>query len=91
MAPTRLLDRSDRKERQMIEYELDTENSILYVQPKSAIEQDDFTKIAKAVDPHIEATGDLAGVIIGAKGFPGWDSLGAMVNHFVSSGTTISM
>ena len=41
----------------MIEYDLDTQSSILYVQPKSAIEQDDFVKLAKAVDPHIEATG----------------------------------
>ena len=40
----------------MIEYNLDTEHSILLVQPKSAIEQDDFVKLAKAVDPHIEAT-----------------------------------
>ena len=66
----------------MIEYNLDTEQSILHVQPKSAIEQDDFTKLAKAVDPHIEATGGLDGLIIEAPGFPGWDSLGAMVNHF---------
>jgi stage II sporulation SpoAA-like protein len=66
----------------MIEYELDKEHSILHVQPKSAIAQDDFTKIAEAVDPHIEATGDLAGIILEASGFPGWDSFGAMVNHF---------
>ena len=43
----------------MIEYNLDTEHSILHVQPKSAIENDDFVKLAKAVDPHIEATGGL--------------------------------
>jgi hypothetical protein len=66
----------------MIEYDLDTEHSILHVRPKSAIEQNDFTKLAKAVDPHIEATGGLAGLIIEAPGFPGWESLGAMVNHF---------
>jgi stage II sporulation SpoAA-like protein len=66
----------------MFEYDLDTENSILRVQPKSAIEQDDFTKLATAVDPHIEATGGLAGLIIEAPGFPGWQSFGAMVNHF---------
>lgn len=70
------------KERYMIEYDLDTEHSILHVQPKSAIEQDDFVKIAKAVDPHIEATGGLAGLIIEAPAFPGWKSLGAMVNQF---------
>jgi hypothetical protein len=31
----------------MIEYNLDTEHSILHVQPKPAIEQDDFVKLAK--------------------------------------------
>jgi hypothetical protein len=66
----------------MIEYDLDTEHSILHVQPKSAIEQDDFVKLAKAVDPHIEATGGLSGLIIEALSFPGWESFGAMVNHF---------
>src|SRR6476620_2266243 len=59
------------KERYMIEYDLDTEHSILHVQPKSAIEQDDFVKLAKAVDPHIEATGGLAGLIIETPSFPG--------------------
>ena len=70
------------KERYMIEYNLDTEHSILHVQPKSAIEQDDFVKLAKAVDPHIEATGGLAGLIVDAPSFPGWRSFGAMVNQF---------
>ena len=66
----------------MIEHDLDTEHSILHVQPKSAIERDDFVKLAEAVDPHIEATPGLAGLIIEAPGFPGWDSFGAMVNQF---------
>ncbi|MET0995277.1 MAG: hypothetical protein ABWY20_14870 [Mycobacterium sp.] len=62
----------------MIEYNLDTEHSILHVQPKSALEQDDFVKLAKAVDPHIEATGGLVGLIIEAPSFPGWKSFGAL-------------
>ncbi len=66
----------------MIEYNLDAEHSILHVQPKSAIEQDDFVKLAKAVDPHIEATGGLAGLIIEAPAFPGWESFGAMSTSF---------
>jgi hypothetical protein len=66
----------------MIEYDLDKERSILHVHPKSAIEQDDFAKIAEAVDPYIEATGGLAGLIIEAPSFPGWKSFGAMVNQF---------
>src|SRR6476660_4818045 len=61
----------------MIEYDLDTEHSILHLQPKSAIENDDFVELAKAVDPHIEATGGLAGLLIETPGFPGWRSSGS--------------
>ena len=66
----------------MIQYDLDKEHSILEVRPESALDKDDFAELAKAVDPHIEATGDLAGLILNAQSFPGWDSFGAMVTHF---------
>jgi len=66
----------------MIEHTLDTEHSILFVRPKSSLEQGDFEQLAKTVDPYIEETGDLAGLIIDAPTFPGWKSLGAMANHF---------
>jgi len=66
----------------MIEHELDTEHSILYLRPKSALEQKDFEQLAKTVDPYIEKSGDLAGLIIEAPKFPGWESLGAMAAHF---------
>ena len=66
----------------MIEYDLDSEHSILEVRPKSALDKNDFVELAKAVDPQIEAKGDLAGLIISAPSFPGWDSFGAMVTHF---------
>jgi SpoIIAA-like len=66
----------------MIEHTLDAANSILHVRPKSALEQADFVELAKTVDPYIAETGDLAGLIIEAPGFPGWESLGAMAAHF---------
>ncbi|HJS38847.1 MAG TPA: STAS/SEC14 domain-containing protein [Burkholderiales bacterium] len=66
----------------MIEITLDTANAILYVQPKSALEEDDFVQLAKVVDPYIEKSGNLAALIIDARAFPGWDSLGAMAAHF---------
>lgn len=66
----------------MIEHHLDTATSILYVRPKSALNQGDFEQLAKAVDPYLEATGDLAGLIIEVTAFPGWESLGAMAAHF---------
>src|SRR6202521_1579882 len=66
----------------MIDYDLDTAHSILQVRPKSALDKKDFVEFAKAVDPQIEATGSLAGLIIEAPAFPGWESFGAMVTHF---------
>ena len=65
----------------MIEHTLDTVNSILYLRPKSALEQGDFEQLAKTVDPYIEKSGDLAGLIIEAPKFPGWENLGAMAAH----------
>lgn len=66
----------------MIKYDLDAATSILTVHPESALDTKDFAELAKTVDPHIEATGDLAGLIIEAPHFPGWDGFGAMVSHF---------
>ncbi len=66
----------------MIDYNLDAAHSILYMQPTSALAAEDFIKIAEAVDPHIEATGGLAGVIIEVPKFTGWESFGALVAHF---------
>ena len=66
----------------MIELTLDREHSILYLRPKTALEPADFADLAKMVDPFIEETGALNGLIIDAPAFPGWQSLGAMAAHF---------
>jgi hypothetical protein len=66
----------------MIDHTLDTTHSILYLRPKSALEQGDFAQLAKTVDPFIEKAGGLAGLIIEAPRFPGWESFGAMAAHF---------
>ena len=66
----------------MIERTFDTAHSILYVHVKGPLEQGDFAELAKTVDPYIEQTGDLAGIVIEAPTFPGWESLGAMAAHF---------
>lgn len=66
----------------MIDYDVDTAHSIVVVRPQSRLDTDDFVKLAKAVDPQIEAAGNLAGVIIDAPSFPGWDSFSSMISHF---------
>ena len=66
----------------MIDLTLDAVNSVLYVRPKTALAKADFVQLAQVVDPYIEKTGGLAGLIIEAPTFPGWESLGAMATHF---------
>jgi hypothetical protein len=66
----------------VIEHSLDTERSILHLRPQGALAQEDFVQIAKTIDPYIEKTGNLGGLIIEVPAFPGWESLGAMVAHF---------
>ena len=65
----------------MLDHRLDAATGILHLHPKGALEKEDFVKLARTVDPHIEKQGALAGVIIDAARFPGWDSLGAMAAH----------
>jgi hypothetical protein len=65
----------------MIEHSLDAVNSILVVRPQSALEAADFAQLAKTADPHIEKTGGLAGLIVDARAFPGWESFGALAAH----------
>jgi len=66
----------------VIDAELDRANAILYLRPKAALAKSDFDALATLVDPYLEKTGALAGIIIEAATFPGWNSLGALVAHF---------
>ena len=65
----------------MIEFNLDTTASVLYIRPKSALEKSDFAQLSQTVDPHIEKTGGLEGVLVEAATFPGWSTLGALIQH----------
>jgi len=65
----------------MIDYTLDTALSILLVRPTDALTQEDFAQLAKSVDPHIEKTGGLAGIIIEIIKFPGWGTFAAFAAH----------
>jgi hypothetical protein len=65
----------------MLEHTLDSANGILHLRPKGSLRKEDFEQLAQMVDPYLEKKGELAGLIIDAPAFPGWDSLGAMVTH----------
>ena len=65
----------------MIEHRLDAKHSILYIFPQGSLEKGDFTQLTETADPHIEQTGGLAGLIVCAPTFPGWDSFSALAAH----------
>jgi hypothetical protein len=66
----------------MIKSELLRDQGILIIAPDGPIAKADFKRLANEIDPVIASKGKLAGVMIYAKSFPGWDSFGAFVSHF---------
>ena len=65
----------------MISFELLRDEGILVVKPQDAIEAADFDRLARTVDPYIAEHDTLAGLLIEAPSFPGWDSFAAMIEH----------
>ena len=52
------------------------------MRPNAALKKEDFEQLAKTVDPYIEKTGGLAGIIIELAEFPGWETPGVMAAQF---------
>ena len=65
----------------MIDHTLDTAASVLYVRPRAPLDRRDFEDLARKVDPFIEKTGGLAGMIVEVSKFPGWEDFGALAAH----------
>jgi hypothetical protein len=65
----------------MISYEILVEQGIVIIMPAGPLEHKDFEYLTKEVDEHIERVGDLNGLIIHAKSFPGWENLEAFIDH----------
>ena len=65
----------------MLKYELMKEEGVLVVMPEDALESGDFEQLSREVDPYIEETGRLKGLMIYTDSFPGWDNLAAFISH----------
>ncbi|HSN05222.1 MAG TPA: STAS/SEC14 domain-containing protein [Nitrospira sp.] len=65
----------------MLAHELLRKEGILLLRPQGPIQAGDFESVAKLVDPYIEQTEGLRGVMIEAPSFPWWDSFAALVSH----------
>jgi hypothetical protein len=54
---------------------------VLVVEVERALRAQDFDALALTVDPWVEAHGDLHGVVIHARKFPGWENFGGFFRH----------
>ena len=65
----------------MLSVEIDEVNGIAMLEPDGALSKNDFELAAKIIDPYIQETGQLNGLIMHTKSFPGWDSFAALFSH----------
>ncbi len=64
-----------------LEFELHEDDSVLVLEPHDELEVGDFERLERVVDPFIERTGGLSGLVVVAEDFPGWDDLAAFLSH----------
>lgn len=62
-------------------HKLLAEAGVLVVEAHGPLRREDFDALAAAVDPWIEAHGELRGLVVHARAFPGWENLGSFFRH----------
>ena len=65
----------------MIKFKIDETKSLVHIQPGAPLSTDDFKALTAEVDRFIDKRGDLAGIIIEADKFPGWENFSSFVAH----------
>ena len=65
----------------MLIVELNELDGIAILEPDGKLSEDDFKSASKIIDPYIEKSGKLNGIIIHVRSFPGWDSFSSLIKH----------
>jgi hypothetical protein len=65
----------------MLAHQLDRATGILTLAPSGPLAAGDFAAVAAEVDPWIADHGELRGVLVHAKAFPGWEDFAAFLGH----------
>ena len=65
----------------MLTHQLDRATGILTLAPSGRLKAEDFAAVAADVDPWIAEHGDLTGVLVHAKAFPGWEDFAGFLGH----------
>jgi hypothetical protein len=66
----------------MLQVELNATDGVATLRPHGALSEEDFTQAARIIDPYIEKSGELKGLIIETESYPGWDSFTSLLHHF---------
>lgn len=64
-----------------IYHRLLSDSGVLVVEVKQPLRERDFDALAVSADTWIEAHGNLNGVVIHAREFPGWENVGSFLRH----------
>jgi hypothetical protein len=65
----------------MLRFELLRDRGIGVLTPEGPLKESDFAGVSKEIDPYIASNGQLAGLMIIVKSFPGWENFSALVSH----------
>ena len=65
----------------MLHHDLRRDQGILILRPEGALRAEDFVSLAGAVDPYLEQSGELKGIVVDAPAFPGWENFAGLVSH----------
>ncbi len=65
----------------MLHITLDEESGIATFKPDDSLSEADFKKAVHMIDPYLNKSKKLNGLIIVTKEFPGWKSFAALVSH----------
>ncbi|WP_404369059.1 STAS/SEC14 domain-containing protein [Marinobacter sp.] len=65
----------------MLDVEIDDTTGIVTLSPGDALTKEDFEYAAQRVDDYLEKAGEVKGMIVSTRKFPGWESFGAMLTH----------
>ena len=66
----------------MVHHEFNLKTGILFVTPKGPLEKSVFSSIVQSVDGYRAREGQLKGLMITKKSFPGWKDFAAFTSHF---------
>jgi hypothetical protein len=66
----------------MLKVDLDQAAGIATLEPEGELTESDFSTAAGMIDAYLEEAGELKGIIIYTKFFPGWHSFSSSIAHF---------